>query len=131
MRGRSLNKRIELWSVTSVADGFGGFTTSTALLSSSWANVKTFQPGRQNNISKFGLTDPQNTVIFTLRKRNDLDYNVENMYIKYRGVKYTISTSPTNVDFNDSTIIFMGVADSIKSNIETVTPETMEITEIL
>lgn len=116
MRGRSLNKRIELWSITSVSDGFGGYTTSTALLSNSWANVKTFQPGRQNNISEFGLTDPQNTLIFTLRKRNDLVYNVENMYVIYRGVKYTISTSPTNVDFNDSTIVFMGVAESVKSN---------------
>ena len=117
MKSRSFNKRIDLWEVTSVPDGYGGYKTQTKFITKSWANVQTFQPGKRNNISEFGLTSPQNTVIFTVRKRRDLLYNIDTMFVKYRGVDYTISTSPTNVDFNDSTIIFMGVAKLDKNQL--------------
>ena len=113
---RAFNKKIELWGVTSVPDGYGGFTTTSQLVTSSWANIKSIQPGKQNNASQFGLITPENSVLFTVKKRNDLVYNVETMFIKYRGVKYTISTEPTNINFTDSTITFIGVAESNKVN---------------
>lgn len=115
MRARQLTKRIEIWELTSVFDGVSGYNLTDTLIASSWASVKTFQAGKYSNLSDFGIVDGQNAVQFTLRKRNDLIYNLNTMYIKYRGVKYTISTSPTNIDFNDKQIVFIGVAEVKKT----------------
>lgn len=117
MISRKLNKRIEIWKLTQVSDGFGGYTVSEALINRSWAHIKTFQAGRfQGNLSDFGIVAGQNAVQFTVRRRNDLTYDLGTMFIKYRNVKYTISTAPTDIDFNDNTITFMGVAETTKSN---------------
>ncbi len=111
MRSRKLNKRIEIWELTQVSNGFGGYTVTDSLLGSSWCSVKTFQAGRFSNLSEFGIVEGSKSVLFTLRKRNDLVYDLGTMYIKYRDVKYTISTAPTNVDFDDKYITFIGVAE--------------------
>ena len=116
MRSRQFNKRIEIWQTASVSDGFGGLTVSDALLSSSWAKITSNQPGKASNVSDFGITDGQRVVMFTLRLRNDLDYNVETQYIKYRGKKYSIVTAPTNIDFDDKYIVFAGIEETVKSN---------------
>ena len=118
MRSRKLNKRVAIWETngTSVADGYGGSTLVPALLSSSWANVKTFQPGSRNNASTdFGILDADNAIIVTVRKRKDLVYNLETMYLVYRSERYIINTTPTNIDFEDRYIQFICSKQSIKS----------------
>ena len=116
MRVRGFNKRIEIWSTANVSDGFGGSKVTSTLLSNSWANIKTYQAGKGNNLTDFGIVDANNSILITVRKRNDLVYNVETMYVKYRGVSYTISTAPTNINFNDSYITFIGSTNSKKGN---------------
>jgi len=114
MQRNDFNKRIDIYTLTSVDDGFGGNYLDEVLATSSWANVKTIKAGA--NAQDFGITEQDKAVIFTVRFRNDLDYNVNNMYIKYRGLKYTISTAPTNLNFSDAFVSFVGVQETVKSN---------------
>ena len=117
MRSRAYNKRFDLYESTSVADTFGGFTNTTALLSSSWAKIETFNLGsRDSNSTDFGLLDVNNALKITTRKRNDITYNSTTQYIMYRGVKYNITTSPTNVNFEDNMIQFIAVKSSSKED---------------
>ena len=85
MRSKRFTKRIDIYEMTTVSNGFGGYDVTPTLLGSSWAEVKTYQPGKYSNLSEFGLVDGQNAVQFTVRKRNDLDYNLETMYVLYSG----------------------------------------------
>ena len=57
-----------------------------------------------NRTTDLGITETNQGVLFTLRKRNDLAYNSINQYILYRGTKYIINSFPDNVNFNDSYI---------------------------
>ena len=116
MRSRSLTKRVEIYGITQVSDGFGGYTTTDTLLGSSWCSIKTFEPGKFNNLADFGILNPQDALHFRMRKRNDIVIDTENHYLKYRGKKYTISTAPVNINFEDDEIAFIGVQEQTKSN---------------
>ena len=104
MRSRGFNKRIEIWQNTSVDDGFGGYTDTTALLTTSWAKIETVKPNRGDLNTNIGILDASNSVILTLRKREDLNYNMTTMFMKYRGEKYIINSFPANIDFKDNLI---------------------------
>jgi len=115
MRARGYNKRFDLYETTTVTDEFGGFTTETALLNSSWAKIETFNIGsRDSNSTDFGVLDVNNALKITTRKRNDITYNSDTQYIVYRGDKYIINTSPINVNFEDNIIQFIVVKSSSK-----------------
>jgi len=115
MRARAFNKVIEFWSTINVPDGYGGNTVNNALITKSWAKVETFTPGGRNSqTTDFGITNTQNAVIITTRKREDIDYTSINQYIMYRGNKYVISTTPTNVNFEDSFIKFIATRQNTK-----------------
>jgi len=116
VRSRKLTKRIEIWQTTPAKDGFGGNTVTDVLVSKSWADVSTFQAGkyRGGNLSDFGIIEAYRAVLFKVRKRNDLTYDLKSMYIKYRDVKYTIASAPTNVNFNDKEIVFLGISETKK-----------------
>lgn len=116
MNSRDLTKRIELFQTTAVSDGFGGYSTSSVSLGESWAKIESLQPGKMNNLEQFGQINPNNSIFVTVRKRNDLDYNMQNMFFTYRGRTYTITTSPTNIDFTDRWIKFTGSLETKKSN---------------
>jgi len=116
MIGRGFNKKVEIWAVDQVSDGFGGYTVAETKISDSWAKVETLQPGKVNNVKNFGLEDAQNAVLFTMRKRNDITYNEEIHFLKYRGRKFTISTAPANVNFEDRVIVFVGTMEPVKAN---------------
>ena len=119
MRARTFNKRIELWETTSTADGYGGNIVTDFLVTSSWAKIKTFNPGgRNNSTTDFGILNTQNAITITFRKRNDITYNTATQYVKYRGNKYIITTDPTNIDFEDSYIQFIGQRQNEKQNVE-------------
>ena len=117
MISRNYNKIIEIYETQNVSDGFGGYNTTDVLLSKSWCNLKTFNAGSKNtNAVEFGVLDISNSILITLRKRNDLDYSSKTNFIKYRGEKYVIATSPVNVDFNDTVIQF--IATKVSDNSE-------------
>jgi len=107
MQSRAYNKRIEIYETTNTTDGFGGNTVSTSLLGKSWAKISTFGVGRNNNATEFGLLDVNDSLIITVRKRNDITYNSQTQYIIYRGEKYIITTSPVNVGFEDREVQFI------------------------
>ncbi len=104
MRARGFNKRIEIYTITAVPDGFGGNTVSEALTSSSWAKIETVKPNRGDLRTDIGILEASNSIVITLRKRLDLVYNMTTMFIKYRGEKYIIDSFPANIDFEDSII---------------------------
>ena len=112
MRGRAFNKRVEIWQTTSVSDGFGGNINTEALLNTSWAKVETVSTKNRNALNtEFGLLDASNSVIITTRQRNDLTYDLQTMFVKYRGEKYIIKSYPTNKDFKDNTITFIATKE--------------------
>ena len=115
---RQFTKRVEIWQVSSVADGSGGnIAGNDTLIATSWAKVETMGvTGRFSNRSTdLGITETNQGVLFTFRKRNDLVYNSINQYLMYRGNKYIISSFPDNVDFNDSYILIVAVKEALKN----------------
>jgi len=116
MRARRLSNRVQIWQTESVSDGFGGNTNKDYQLTDSWAEVKTL--GNSSKYSKsvenFGLTDRFNSIVVTMRKRNDIEYNSINQYLVFKGVEYIIQSQPANVDFRDDSIVLIATRQSIK-----------------
>ena len=86
MRAREFTKRIELWQIADVADGYGGNTVSNTLITTVWAKVETFssKSGKfSSKLSDFGILSTQTAIVVKLRKRADFDYNSINQFIKY------------------------------------------------
>lgn len=92
MKARKLKYRIEVYKTVPVADGFGGNViedeaANEILLDSSWCNVKTIPISK---LTEYGLDENQKAVRITLRKRDDLDYEQQGLFFKYKGVRYTV-----------------------------------------
>ena len=102
MRARGYSKQIEVWQTVPSDDGYGGDGVTSTLLGKSWCSIKT--PNKNYRTTDEGITETANILILTLRKRNDLAYNSENMYFVFKGVKYVISSEPINVGFEDRDI---------------------------
>ena len=114
-RARQFTKRVEIWQTAAVVDGFGGNDVADMLIATSWAKVETMSGGRfANRTTDLGITETNQGVMFTFRKRNDLTYNSINQYLKYRGVKYIISSFPDNVDFNDAFVEIVALREAQK-----------------
>ena len=97
MIARKYTKAIAIWATTTVPDGYGGNTVSTALVQSLWANVSTKKAHRQNDN---GQNDNFVQIIFTIRNRYDLDLSIKDNFIKYNGLTYNID-SILNKDLNN------------------------------
>lgn len=123
-RARQFTKRVEIWQIADVADGFGGNEVSDELIATSWAKVETMGiSGRfSNRTTDLGITNTNQGVLFTFRNRNDLTYNSINQYLMYRGAKYIISSFPDNVNFNDAYIEIVASREDLKgvSNISPI-----------
>ena len=103
MRARQFNRKIEIWQTTNVADGFGGSSTPTnELITTSWAAIRTHKDTRRD--TDVGVSDYSEKLDITMRYRNDIQYNSVNQFLMYRGVKYTFTMSPMNMDFNEAFI---------------------------
>lgn len=113
MSARRFRKRIEVWQTLEVADGYGGFTVSEQLITTTWADLKTIDSKKQN--TDFGVNTNQLAVMCTVRKRNDFYYNTLNQFIKYAGNKYTIISFPENKNFDNSFITFIAVKEDLKA----------------
>jgi len=112
MRARGYNKQIELWQTTKVSDGFGGNGVTNELITRTWCNIKTPLNGSYRTTEE-GVTDTFNSLIITLRKRNDVVYNSLNLFFKYRGDKYIINSEPINVGFEDREIQIMIIKENV------------------
>ena len=107
MNSRAYNKRIEIYESVATPNGFGGNSITPSLIGESWAKISTFNVGRNTNELSNGLIDVNDSLIITVRKRNDITYNSQTQFIKYRGDKYIITTSPVNVNFEDREVQFI------------------------
>ena len=101
-RARKYNKKIQLWQTAPIVNEWGGNTVSETLLTTTWCEIKT--PNTTYRSTEFGITDTTDTIVLRLRKRNDLTYNSENQFFKYRGKRYIIESEPINIGFEDREI---------------------------
>ncbi len=107
MRSRKYTKRIEIFTTAAVSDGFGGNTVSEVLLATSWADIRTVRPER---LTDLGITDGTHSIEVRLRHRNDLDYEQEGIFFKYRDSSYIFkSVNPINLE--DVHVIVIAVKD--------------------
>ena len=110
------NKRIEIWQITDVSDGYGGNTVDDVLITSSWASIKTM--GINSRYSKIssseGVGSSSSGIVIQTRRRNDITINNINQFIVYSGVKYTIQSMPIDVDFKHNLIEFIAVRQELK-----------------
>lgn len=83
MRRNELNKRIEINAVSKTSDGFGGFTTTSVNVRTTWAKV---EPVRGEYSNGKGKVDSFLFVRFSIRKQ---DVTLDN-FITYRGIDYNI-----------------------------------------
>lgn len=104
MIARKYTKAIGIWKTTTVSDGYGGNTVTTALDFSVWANVDTKKSYRQN---ENGQNDNFVQTVFTIRNRYNMDLSIKDNFIKYNGLVYNID-SIMNLDLNNIDIEIYG-----------------------
>ena len=114
MRARQLGKRIELWTSKTLKDGAGGSTTYGQLVSSSWANIETVK-ATASKLNPIGLNDLSEKLIVTVRFRQDLPYNGTNQYIMYRGVRYSFTMKPIDIDFSSSFVKLIATREVVNT----------------
>lgn len=96
-QARKYTKIIQIWETTTVADGYGGNTVTTALSESMWANVTTKRATREN---ENGQNDNLVQTVFTVRNRYNLSLSVKDNFIKYGGLIYDID-GILNIDLDN------------------------------
>lgn len=117
MNSRALNKKIRIMGVQSVSNGFGGSTVSNFLISNTWAQIKSLSAGKNWNLSDMGLIQSNNNLLVTVRRNSNIAYSAQRMFFVYRGKEYTIASAPTNIDFDDRFITFIGSSPDKKGNV--------------
>ena len=106
MRGREFNKRIEIWQSVMIADGYGGHIPHDTFIGKSWAKLTTINGNSSRSLDSVGMSETSQSLRVVCRKREDLIYNSDDLYVKYAGDKYAIISTPIDVDFNHSVIEF-------------------------
>ena len=92
MKTRDFNKRIEFWITATISDSFGGEIATEALSETTWAKVAPVL-GAGRRYQEIGLSELAQSAIFTVRRRNDLNINAQNVFIKYLGDRYKIQNA--------------------------------------
>ena len=117
MISRKYTKVIEFWQTQEVADTYGGYTISEQIITKSWCNIKTVSSSSKTSqtLTDLGINDPYNSIIISLRYRNDITYNAINQFIKYRGEKYVIQNAPTNINLENTEVEIIAVKQSTES----------------
>lgn len=96
MISRRYTTKIEIWQATEVADGYGGFVTTDAMLKKVWAGKRTAGAGYK--FQEFGLNDFKNPVIFSIRGKNNIDFT-EKTFVVYKGQRYEVKgTEDVNIE---------------------------------
>ena len=104
MLSRKYTKAIGIWKTTTVPDGYGGNTVTTALVYSVWANVVT---KRASILQENGQRDNIVQNVFTIRNSYDISLSVKDNFIKYNGLIYNID-SILNLDLNNLDVEIYG-----------------------
>jgi SPP1 family predicted phage head-tail adaptor len=97
MIARKYDRIIEMWITTTVSDGFGGNTVTTAQDYTLWANVTTNNASRTN---ENGQNDNFVQVVFTVRNNPNLNISIKDNFIVYNSVIYNID-SVLNIDLDN------------------------------
>ena len=115
MRARKLNRRVEIYQITSVPDGHGGNLVSTELLSKSWCRVRTLSVDRVINL---GLNENRTVIEVKLRNRNKVNYSIKNHSLRYRGSDFNIiRIDPVN--FENVEVVITAVSRDIQRDAKT------------
>ena len=109
----TLNKRIEVWQTNSQSDGTGGKEAAADnIITTTWAKLESLDDVK---VTALGLSYAKESLLVTTRKREDFQFNSKLIYIKYRDIKYTIASFPTNEDFIDAFITFVAQSEKLQS----------------
>jgi len=73
----------------------------------SWAKLTTINGNSSRSLDSVGMSETSQSIRVVCRKREDLIYNSDDLYVKYAGDKYAIISTPIDVDFNHSIIEFI------------------------
>jgi head-tail adaptor len=120
MNSRSFNKQIKLYSVSPVADGFGGFTTSATLVGTYWAKLEPLGAGAM--VQEYGLEDADKSMRVTIRKPNI--YVSSDYFITYRDKTFKITSGPYELNY-ENRFLEMTCQEVIdKANVEQDLSET-------
>lgn len=87
MISRKYDKRIELKSLNSVADGFGGFTLAEVFVAKKWANIETKNSFRTTTEGKI---ENYQTILISFRGVG-LTLNEKANFFTYKNKKYVIN----------------------------------------
>ena len=87
MISRKYDKRIELFTLNAVNDGFGGFTVVPTSIGKKWAHIETKVSVRNTDN---GNIENYQTIMISFRGRG-LDLDVKKNYIMYKLTKYVIN----------------------------------------
>ena len=97
MNSRSFNKQIKLYSVSPVADGFGGFTTSATLVGTYWAKLEPLGAGAM--IQEYGLEDADKSMRVTIRK--PIIHISADYFVIYRDKTFKITSGPFEIGYEN------------------------------
>lgn len=87
MIARKYDKRIQLFSLDSVNDVFGGFTVENVFRGNKWAHIETKNSVRNTDN---GNIENYQTIMISFRARG-LDLDVKKNFIVYNAKKYVIN----------------------------------------
>lgn len=109
MKRVKLNSRIRIYETQVMPDGYGGNTVTHDFINESWADIKTASNNSKyaGRFTDFGITDPKNAIVVTLRHRNDLEYKVS-QYLQYKDVRYIVQ-HVTDIDLDNNLIEIIAV----------------------
>lgn len=88
MKGRKLDRRIEVWVAGQTTDGFGGQETTETLQFTTWARIE--EVGNPTRYLNMGFADLENSVEVWIRRRPSLDTGADNIFFKYQNARYTV-----------------------------------------
>lgn len=115
MRARKLNRRIEIYSVTSVPDGYGGNVITEQLVTKSWCSAKNVSVDR---VVALGLNESRNVIEVRLRNRDNINYSVKNHFLRYRGSDFNIlRIDPVN--FENVEVIITAASKDLQRDAKT------------
>lgn len=103
MLARQYSRKIEIYTTTSIPDGFGGSVVSDVLLGSFWSDVKQNSAFRDNAVGQSNIKDNYS---FKIRANDSvLNPEIESLSIVYRGKKYVVN----DIRYDDELFRFINI----------------------
>jgi hypothetical protein len=91
MIARDYDKRVLVYQVADVPDGYGGNTVTRVVLANSWAKLVNGSTANQR-ATGLGITGLYEPLLFKVRTRIDVPYNGRDLYLNYMGEDYVIKS---------------------------------------